>query len=857
MITNLNFTNSLSEEIYRLKYQLHFDKGLKDTFARNAKALAEIEEDSKVAYWKERFEFMLSDFKVIPGGRIVSNAGSGLKGTTLINCFVDGFDGEDQDSMEGIFAALRRQGLILKSEGGYGFCVDILRPRGAFISGIAAESPGPVEMLNMWDTQSNVITKGSGRKKQDKRVKKGIRKGAQMVTMSCWHPSIIEFITAKQQPGVLTKFNMSVNITDGFITAVMKDKSWILEFPDYEKHKADYKKFWDGNLNKWKSLGFSTKIYQKFEKASELWDIIMTSTYNRNEPGVLFVDRINSKNNLWHCEFIHATNPCGEQLLPKFGSCLLTSLNLTKFINETLDGWNYDLLRLLIPTIVRFMDNVIELTHYPLPEQEKEAKSKRRIGLGVMGYGSALMLMQIPYGSEKALILTHELMNFLVNEAYSASSDLAVEKGSFPLFSDSDVFKENYLASEFIKRVLRPDVIQKIKNQGIRNSHLLSIQPTGHTAILANNVSGGLEPVFLPEYNRTFILDIPPEKLEVPVINWEGKKITKGKANGWGWVKEGDEDIVVNHFTDGILYKFDKNRGLTKTLLIEDYAVKILKEKGIWDEKMDWAATTDKLTIANHIDTMAVFAKYIDSSMSKTVNLPNNYPYEDFKKVYLTAWETGTIKGVATYRAGTMTAVLSAVKTNSNHNGNSVPDILEDVNAPKRPKVLEGEVIRFINDKEEWIAVVGLLNKRPYELFTGKADGFVLPPYVTKGFVIRTKIREKTRYDFKFLDPTGYPVIIEGLSRSFNPEFWNYAKLISGVLRHGMPIQHVVEMIKSLDLKEDTLNTWKAGVTRIMKRYIPDNIPLKRNICPSCKEPQLIYAEGCVKCMNCTYSECS
>jgi len=851
MLNNLTFTNSLSEEIYRLKYQLHFDKTIYDTFARNAKALANLEKENQEE-WKEKFEFLLDGFKILPGGRIIANAGSGLNGTTLINCFVDGFDGEDQDSMEGIFAALRRQGLILKSEGGYGFCVDPLRPRGAYIAGIAAESPGPVEMLMMWDMQSTVITKGSGRKKQDKRVKKGIRKGAQMVTMSCWHPSIIEFITAKQQPGILTKFNMSVNVTNKFVEAVIKNKPWVLEFPDYEKAKIEYKKYWDGNLDKWKAQKLPVKIYQKFNSANELWNLIMTSTYNRNEPGVLFIDRINENNNLWFWEYINATNPCGEQLLPKFGSCLLSSINLTQFLNETLDDWNYDLLKQLIPIIVRFMDNVIELSNYPLPEQKLEALNKRRIGLGILGYGSSLMLMRLQYGNKKALELTDKLMHFIVNEAYSASSDLAVEKGSFPLFNEPG-FKEKYLQSKFINRVLRPDVIEKIKKQGLRNSHLLSIQPTGHTSILANNVSGGLEPVFLPEYNRTFILDIPPEDLEVPIVNWEGKKITKGKANGWIWGKEGDEDILVNHFIDGQLYKFDRNRGLTKTLLIEDYAVKILKEKGLWDKKADWAFTTDELSIDAHIDTMAVFGKYIDSSMSKTVNLPHNYSYEDFKEVYLRAWKTETIKGVATYRAGTMTAVLS--KNEENGNGKKKQK-LEDVNAPKRPKNLEADVIRFINDKEEWIAVIGLLDKRPYELFTGKANGFILPPYVNKGFTIRNKIRGKTRYDFKFLDPLGFPVIIEGLSRSFDPEYWNYAKLISGVLRHGMPIANVVEMVKSLDLKEDTLNTWKAGVTRIMKRYIPDKTIPKQNICPSCNQPQLIYAEGCVKCMNCDYNVC-
>ena len=304
---NKIFNNDFSEEVFNLTYSYN-NESFDSMIQRVAKSLASVEKDKEK--WEEKFTGILKSLKFIPGGRILSNAGTPLKGTTFINCFVDGLQGEDQDSMNGIFAALKRQGLILCSEGGYGFCCDVIRPRGGFISGIGNETPGSVVMLEMWDTQSKVITEGSGRKSQRKDSKKKIRKGAQMVTQSCWHPDIEEFITAKQTPGRLTKFNMSVLITDEFMNAVKNNKSWDLIFPDFEADKPFYKKNWNGDIKKWVSLGGKIRVYKTFENANELWDLIMSSTYNRNEPGVLFVDTINRLNNLYYCEYISSTNPC-------------------------------------------------------------------------------------------------------------------------------------------------------------------------------------------------------------------------------------------------------------------------------------------------------------------------------------------------------------------------------------------------------------------------------------------------------------------------------------------------------------------------------------------------------------------
>ena len=641
------FTNDLSKEIFDLTYRYE-NENITDRLLKVAETIASVEENKE--FWTTAFFDLLTNFKFVPGGRILSNAGTPLKGTTYINCFVDGFSGENQDSMEGIMETLRRQALILKSEGGYGFCADVLRPRGGFIAGIGNETPGAVKMLDMWDTQSSVITAGSGRKSENKGAKGKIRKGAQMVTMSCWHPDIEEFIKSKQSPGRLTKFNMSVLITDDLIDAVQNHKMWNLEFPDFDNisigidptgsicdisnittesekiHFRDiktcYKNWWDGNLKKWKEQGLPTKIYKTYDDANELWDLITKSTYTRNEPGVLFVDTINRLNNLYYCEYISATNPCGEQILPVGGACLLGSLNLTQFVKD--DNWDYETLEKIIPSAVRFMDNVNDLTYVPLKEQEDEIKAKRRIGLGIMGYGSALYMMKVRYGSEKALKLTEELMTFISNKAYQSSALLAKEKGCFLLYD-----KEKYLSGNYIK-TLQPETIELISKHGIRNSHLMSIQPTGNTSVLVNCVSGGLEPVFLPEYIRTSIMPYVPEGLELPTnIEWENKKCTFHLQN-WTWIKEGDESMLSTVF-DGITYKIDKNRGLVKESLVMDYGVRYLKEINQWDGNSDWAVSTDGLNIDDHIKTMEVFSQHICSAMSKTINLPENYSFDEFK----------------------------------------------------------------------------------------------------------------------------------------------------------------------------------------------------------------------------------
>lgn len=830
------FTDSFSEEIFNLTYRYGDEADINERHLAVAKDLASVEKPELQGLWTEKFLDMLEDFKFVPGGRITSNAGTGLKGTTYINCFVSGFRGENQDSMESIMDELRRQALILKSEGGYGFCADVMRPRGAYVEGIGGDSPGAVKLLEMWDTQSAVITAGSGIKKTGNKGKKKIRKGAQMVTMSTFHPDIEEFITSKQTPGRLTKFNMSVLVSDEFMEAVKNDKPWDLVFPDHENAKEEYKKHWDGNIDTWKSKGLPLKVYKTFESASVLWDLIMTSTYNRNEPGILFGDTINRMNNLYYTEHINATNPCGEQVLPVGGCCLLGSLNLTQFVDTKTQNWDYSKLKETISSAVRFMDNVNDKTQVPLPEQEESLEKKRRIGLGILGYGSALIMMKVRYGSEKALELTEGLCEFIMNEAYTASANLASEKGAFALYD-----AEKYQAGQFVKG-LSADTKAAIKKHGIRNSHLLSIQPTGNSSVFANNVSGGLEPVFMADYIRTAMQPYAPEGLGIPVnINWEAKTFDiKGPATTWTWGMEGDENIIFTNF-EGETWKVDTGRGLLKESRIRDYSVRFHEGEKTWKPEEDWAATAFQLNIDDHVKTMEVFSRFIDSAMSKTVNLPEEYPYEDFKKLYAEVYETGTIKGCTSYRAGTMLSVLSA--GGAEDAAEKTAGVVRTKATP-RPDSLDCDLHHITTSGEKWVVMVGLLAGDPYEVFAMKKTALQLPLQLTRGKMIKEgsgiyTLETEDGWQLKDLRTFFESNEQEALTR-----------LISTSLRHGADIEFIVsQLIKS----EGNITSFSKAIARTLKKYITDVTAFK---CKDCDSNNLKLQEGCFVCMDCGSSKC-
>lgn len=627
----------LSQEVYRRNYCQPGDGDIAGTWRRVAMAAASREADA--AAWAERFSWTLDSFKFIPGGRILSNAGAPGDQCTCCNCFVDGFSGHDQDSIDGIMAALTRQIKILRSEGGYGFCADVMRPAGAFVSGNRSLSCGPVGFLELWETASAVIDCGIRASDLNsagpEKSVKSVRKGAQMVTLSCWHPDIEDFITAKTHFGRLQRFNMSVLATDDFMAAVENDQPWHYEFPDFEAAPAAYAAQWDGDIVAWRRSGLPVRRHTTLPTARLLWDRLMSATYTKNEPGILFVDRINALNNLNYCERISATNPCGEQILPNGGVCVLGSLELTRFIDAEANDWNYPLLEQMVPIAVRLLDNIIDLTHVPLPIHRENLMQKRRIGLGYLGYASALMLMKVRYGTERALWLADRLGRCVSNAAYRASAELAREKGSFPLFDAG-----RYADQPFI-RSLADDTRAAIARWGLRNSHILSIQPTGNTSILAGNVSSGIEPVFRKSYTRTVrFMALTPEDLQEHAAAIQ-------------------TDLGSAPF--GSSSPASGGCSLVRECEISDRAIALLMEADEWDDAASWAACAMDIGIDAHLKTLETFARHVDSAISKTVNVPQHCAFDDFKDLYLTAYRSGVIKGCTTYRAGTMPAVLKAV----------------------------------------------------------------------------------------------------------------------------------------------------------------------------------------------------
>ena len=847
------FETEISEEVYGQNYQYGTDDRVPDTWYRNARAMAQVEDDADL--WTQRFYQLLSGkgldtgpFPFTPGGRIFANAGTGLGKATLINCFVSGFQGHDQDSMDEIQAELTRQAKILASEGGYGFCAHIMRPRGARIGGVGSMTPGAVQMLDVWNKQAATIVAGSGMKSDRDDVKDKIRKGAQMVTMGIWHPDIIEFIEAKQEPGRLHKFNMSVLVNDAFMEAVRNDDTWALRFPDYENEKEFYKEHWDGNLQAYQEKGGTVKTWTDpatgepaVYEAREIWDKIMHSTYERNEPGVIFVDTINKENNLGYIEHINATNPCGEQVLPVGGVCLLGNLNVTQLVDREAGTIDYDLVDDLVPLAVRFLDNVNDLSYVPLEEQQRNLQEKRRIGLGHYGDGSALMMMQTRYGSEEGARVMREFQEHLANQAYQASARLAEEKGAFPLFD-----KDEYLSSPFVQR-LSDKTKEMIGDLGLRNSHLLSIQPTGNTSTLGNAPSSGIEPVFMHSYIRTSEQPALPDGITRPPMSPNAYEVGQDiDADGTAWTAEeqGDETVLRCQEEGHTHWQIHPTRDICKDQEVKDYAVRHMETDGTWDPEADWAVTTRDLDVDDHLTQMKALAPFVDSSMSKTVNVPNDYPFEDFKELYKKAHDTGVIKGVTTYRAGTMSAVLSG--DDEGDDDRTVPR----TEAPDRPETLPCAIHRVRYQGDHWTILVGFLEDHPYEVFAFKSEGEA-PLFegdserVDEGYIRKNESRH-----YSLLGPNGTVVIGDITSHMPSDDVRVETRLVSTALRHGSKIDFLVEQ---LEKAEGSIASFGQSMAKALRAHATDH----EVTCDKCGSANVRHVEGCMECADCGHSRCS
>jgi ribonucleoside-diphosphate reductase alpha chain len=774
---------AISQQIWDMKYRLKgpdgapVDKTIEDSWRRVANALAEAETPETSAYWAEAFYEALSGFKYLPAGRILAGAGA-KRNVTLFNCFVMG---TIPDDMSGIFEHLREAALTMQQGGGIGYDFSTLRPKGAPVKGVGADASGPLSFMDVWDAMCRTI------------MSAGHRRGAMMATLRCDHPDIENFIEAKQQPGRLRMFNLSVLVTDAFMLAVKEDGPWELKFN-----------------------GTTFRVV----RARALWDKIMHSTYAAAEPGVIFIDRINRANNLAYCETIQATNPCGEQPLPPYGACLLGSINLTTLIRDPFSAdahLDLDELDRLVRVAVRMMDNVVDVSNFPLPQQTHEARSKRRIGLGVTGLADALILCEARYGSARSVELTDQWMRALTRSAYLASVEIAKEKGAFPLFE-----RDAFLKSGFVKN-LSQDVQDAIAEHGIRNALVTSIAPTGTISLFADNVSSGLEPVFSFKYTRNVLM--PDGSRTAEEVSDHAYRLFR-RLNG-------DDAALPDYFVDA------------QTLSPQD-----------------------------HVLMQATVQKHIDSSISKTINCPVDLSFEAFKDIYMMAYETGC-KGCTTYRPNDITgAVLEVPKEKARQQElplslkpeSKAQDIFEAggvvyMTQPlDRPEALPGQTYKVRwpeSDHAIYITLNDIIQdgrRRPFEIFINSKN---MEHYAwTVGLTRMISAVFRRGGDVSF--------VVEELKAVFDPRggSWMGGHYVPSLLAAiGEVIeQHMIDIGFMPDPARERREMVEALAERKVANLPPpgtEATELRLPRCPKCSQPSLIRQEGCDLCTSCGYSKCS
>ncbi|WP_421884164.1 adenosylcobalamin-dependent ribonucleoside-diphosphate reductase [Pacificispira sp.] len=754
--------DAFSRRIWDMKYRLKqpdgtpVDKTVEDTWRRVADSVASVEKNP--AQWSDRFYRAMEDFKFLPAGRILAGAGTD-RDVTLFNCFVMG---TIPDDMPGIFTALKEAAVTLQQGGGIGYDFSTLRPRGALVRGVGSDASGPVSFMEVWDAMCRTI------------MSAGYRRGAMMGTIRCDHPDVEAFVAAKGSAGMLTNFNMSVLVTDPFMEAVDADADWDLVF--------------DG------------QTYRTL-RARDLWDKIMRSTYDHAEPGVIFIDRINARNNLHYCETIQATNPCGEQPLPPYGACLLGSINLARLIRDPFtDAAQLDLEALtdLTATAVRMMDNVVDLSRFPLDQQRDEAQAKRRIGLGVTGLADAFLMCRVRYGSAESVRLTEAWLTELRDAAYRASVMLAAEKGAFPKFDPAP-----YLEADMIRR-LPEDIRQDIGRYGIRNALLTSIAPTGTISLVAENVSSGIEPVFSFRAHRK-------------VLGPDGTRES--------------HDVV-------------------------DYAYRLFREKfGEESEVPAYFVDAQALEPEDHLAIQAAAQRCVDSSISKTINLPEDTGFQAFKDVYARAYAMDC-KGCTTYRPNPVTgSVLSVSEPPSAEAAASAPDLPEEdgviyMSQPlDRPGALEGRTYKLRwpeSDHATYITINDVMDasgrRRPFEVFINSKNMEHYSWTVALTRMISAVFRRGGDVSF----------VVEELKAVFDPRggYWVEGRYVPSILAAIGDVieQHMVAIgFLERDAKGDNAADSPAKASAIGR---------SGRHCPRCGHPGLIRMEGCDTCDNCGWSRC-
>ena len=752
-----DFPMPISQQIWDMKYRLKDQNGaflehtVEDTWRRIAVALSKAEANPKKL--ESIFYHSLTDFKFLPAGRIIAGSGT-ARNVTLFNCFVMGVI---PDSMSGIFDMLKEAALTMQQGGGIGYDFSTIRPKGSIVKGIAADASGPVSFMDVWDSMCRTI------------MSAGSRRGAMMATMRCDHPDIEEFIAAKSDSKKLRMFNLSVLVSDAFMEALKKGEDWRLTFND--------------------------KIY-KVIKAADLWDKIMRATYNYAEPGVIFIDRINEANNLRYCETITATNPCGEQPLPPYGACLLGSINLARLVEYPFgENAHLDVSQLenLVATAVRMMDNVIEVSQFPLEVQKLEALNKRRIGLGVTGLADALLMVGLRYGSDEAVEKTEEWMKLIARASYKASINLAKEKGAFSLFDP-----EKLIASGNMKQ-MDDDIKQAVRKFGIRNALLTSIAPTGTISLYAGNVSSGIEPVFAYSYTRK-------------VLQNDGSHI--------------EEEVV-------------------------DYAVQMWRDKFGDAQLPDYFVSAQNLTPSDHVKMQAAAQKWVDSSISKTINCPEDISFDDFKEVYMQAYDTGC-KGCTTYRPNEVTgSVLSVASEEKPKSEKEIDGEVIYMSEPlERPNTLDGNTYKLRWPDSEHAIYVTINDiivndqRRPFEVFINSKnmEHFAWTVGLTR--MISAVFRRGGDVSF----------VVDELKAVFDPRggAWVNGKYIPSILAAigGVLEEHMVK-IGFIINSDEMLSHQKGDLSKVEKLK-----RVKQKSCTSCGQFDLQMIEGCMTCRSCGYSKC-
>ena len=829
--------DELAARVWATKYALKdsfghlYELTPDDMHHRIASEIARIEKKYPNPMSEEKIFSLLKNFRyIVPQGSPMAGIGNNFQVGSLSNCFVIGLDGQP-DSYGGIIKIDEEQVQLMKRRGGVGHDLSHIRPQGSPVKNSALTSTGLVPFMERYSNSTREVAQDG-------------RRGALMLTVSIKHPDSESFIDAKMTEGKVTGANVSVRIDDAFMQAAVDGTEYIQQYPINSKEP----------------------LYTKKIDASKLWNKIVHNAWKSAEPGVLFWDTI-IREAVPDCYAdlgfqTISTNPCGEIPLCPYDSCRLIAVNLYSYVVNpfTKDAYfDFDLFKEHIGYTQRMMDDIIDLEMEKIeailkkiksdPETEEVKQTElnlwtkirnktlkgRRTGVGTTAEGDMIAAMGLTYGTDEATEFSVKVHRALALAAYGSSVNMARERGAFEIY---DAKREEN--NPFIGRIREadPELYEQMVKYGRRNIACLTIAPTGTTSILTQTTSG-IEPVFLPVYKRRRKVNPSDKDVRVDYVDENGDSF---------------EEYIVYH------HKFITWMQTNGIEVRHDYTQEQIED--LVKRSPYYKATSNDVDWLNKVRMQGAVQKWVDHSISVTINLPNDISEEMVGKLYVEAWRSGC-KGCTVYRDGSRSGVLISLAGDGKNKKKEEKKPLymaEEEHILKRPIELEADVVRFQNNKEKWIAFIGLIDNRPYEIFTGIADddeGIFCPKSVTKGKIIKAVNENgEKRYDFQFINKRGFKTTIEGLSEKFNPEFWNYAKLISGVLRYGMPIEQVLKLVSSLELDNKSINTWKMGVERALKKYLPNGTKLNGQTCPNCGQESLVYQEGCLICTNCGTSRC-